>query len=145
MFSGGSMLSKSTSSDLLFVSAAATWDLDKNNAVTCDEWKRYVSELFSDSDADKDGALTIEEYKSVIRADRLFETANLAYFDANNDGKVALQEMTEKPNPAFQILDKNNDCQIGANEMVQTRQIQQLNKSGSDSPNIPNGASGPGI
>lgn len=129
---GGSPFSQASSNDLLFVSAAPTWDLDKNNAVTCEEWQRYTTELFNEGDADKDGALTVEEYKTVIKADRLFETADHAYFDANKDGKVMLQEMTSKPNPAFAILDKNKDCQIGSNEIVQTRQVQQLSKPSSD-------------
>lgn len=127
------------------MSAAATWDLDKNNAVTCEEWQRYTTELFTEGDANRDGALTVEEYKTVIKADRLFQSADHAYFDANKDGKVALQEMTSKPNPAFQILDKNKDCQIGSNEMVHTRQIQNLKTSSDDGPNtVPGSAGGPG-
>lgn len=140
---GGSPFSKASSNELLFVSAAPTWDLDKNNAITCEEWQRYTTELFTEGDANKDGFLTAEEYKTVIKADRLFETADLAYFDANKDGKVALQEMTSKSNPAFEILDKNKDCQIGSDEVVQTRQVQQLKSSGGDAPNdMPGG--GPG-
>lgn len=143
---GGSPFSKASNHELLFVSAAPTWDLDKNNAVTCEEWQRYTTELHAEGDANQDGSLTVEEYKTVIKADRLFETADHAYFDANKDGKVALQEMTSKPNPAFAILDKNKDCQIGSNEIVQTRQVQQLKKATGDAPSdLPGGgSSGPG-
>ena len=63
--------------------------------------------------------------------------------DANKDGKVALQEMTSKPNPAFEILDKNKDCQIGSDEVVQTRQVQQLKSNSGDTPTDMPG-SGPG-
>ncbi len=149
-FSGGSSpFSKASNNELLFVSAAPTWDLDKNNAVTCEEWQRYTTELFTEGDANKDGFLTVEEYKTVIKSDRLFESADHAYFDANKDGKVALQEMTSKQNPAFAILDKNKDCQIGSNEIVQTRQVQNLKSKGdaasSDLPGGgPGGPGGPG-
>lgn len=143
LLGGGNPFAKKSNDELLFVSAAATWDLDKNNSVTCEEWQRYTTELFTEADHNKDGALTAEEYQTVIKADRLFEVADHAYFDANKDGKVELQEMTSKPNPAFQILDKNNDCQIGPNEMVQTRQIQVLKSKGDGAPSdLPGG--GPG-
>lgn len=143
---GGSPLSNASSNDLLFVSAAPTWDLDKNNAVTCEEWQRYTTELFTEADADKDGALTQAEYQTIIKADRLFQSADHAYFDANKDGKVMLQEMTSKPNPAFAILDKNKDCQIGSDEVVQTSQVQQLKSKGDGAPtDLPGGgAGGPG-
>ncbi|MCH9808964.1 MAG: hypothetical protein K0U74_14665 [Alphaproteobacteria bacterium] len=142
---GSSPFAKKSSKELLFVSAAPTWDLDKNNSVTCDEWQRYASELFAEGDVNRDGMLTPEEYQKVIRADRLFETADHAYFDANKDGKVALREMTGKPNPAFQILDKNKDCMIAQNELVHTRQIQRIKKDTSDPSDLPGaGGSGPG-
>ncbi|MBU2583044.1 MAG: hypothetical protein KJ622_15135 [Alphaproteobacteria bacterium] len=139
---GGSAFSNVSSNELLFVSAAPTWDLDKNNAVTCEEWQRYTTELFTEGDANKDGALSKEEYQTVIKSDRLFESADHAYFDANKDGKVMLQEMTSKPNPAFAILDKNKDCQIGSDEIVQTRQVQQLKSTSGDPADLPGG--GPG-
>lgn len=143
---GGSPFSNASSNDLLFVSAAPTWDLDKNNAVTCEEWQRYTTELFTEGDANKDGALTQEEYKTVIKADRLFQSADHAYYDANRDGKVMLQEMTSKQNPAFVLLDKNKDCQIGSDEVVQTSQVQQLKTKSDDGPsNLPGGGSGPGV
>ncbi len=143
---GGSPFSKKSSHELLFVSAAPTWDLDKNNSVTCEEWQRYTTELFGEGDINKDGALSKDEFGRVIRSDRLFETANHAYFDGNKDGKVMLQEMTSKPNPAFQILDKNKDCMIGQNEMVHTRQIQKMKKDTSAaSADLPgSGGGGPG-
>lgn len=141
---GGSPLGSASSNDLLFVSAAQTWDLDKNNAVTCEEWQKYTLELLTEADRDGDGALTPEEYQTVIRSDRLFQTADHGYFDIDNDGKVTAQEMSGKPNPAFAILDKNKDCQIGTDEMVHTRQIQKLESSGGgDAPtDIPGTGSG---
>lgn len=141
---GGSPFAQKSSHELLFVSAAPTWDLDKNSSVTCDEWQRYATELFNEGDADRDGALTPLEYQKVINSDRLFETADHAYFDANRDGKVTVQEMTSKPNPAFQILDRNKDCMIAQNELVHTRQIQRIKKDTSDPSDLPGGGRGPG-
>jgi hypothetical protein len=104
-----------------FVAAAITWDLNKDGDVTCDEWKRYVTGLFREADTNRDGNLTRTEFAALARRDRLFETVGFAYFDANADGRLTLAEITEKPNPAFALLDKNGDCVISADERPQPR------------------------
>lgn len=103
-----------------FALAAITWDLNKDGNVACEEWKRYVTGLFREADANRDGILTREEYAQLARRDRLFETVGMNYFDANADGRLSLPEMTDKPNPAFALLDKNGDCVIASDERVQT-------------------------
>ena len=119
--SGGSPLDKASVIEREFVIAAVTWDLNKDGDVTCDEWKRYVTELFREADADHDGFLTREEYAALSRRDRLFETAGFNYWDANHDGRISLSEMIDKPNPAFTLLDKNHDCVLTPDERVQAR------------------------
>jgi EF hand len=104
-----------------FALAAVTWDLNKDGDVTCDEWKRYVTGLFREADANRDGILTREEFAVLARRDRLFETVGLDYFDANADGRLSLPEMVDKPNPAFTLLDKNRDCILTPDERVSTR------------------------
>ena len=88
-----------------FIAAVVTWDLNHDGDVTCDEWKRYVADLFREADANHDGVLTREEFAVMARRDRLFETAGFAYFDASGDGRLTLAEIADKPNPAFTILD----------------------------------------
>ncbi|MDX2257776.1 MAG: histidine kinase [Hyphomicrobiaceae bacterium] len=143
--SGGGVnpFAKASGPELIFISAAQTWDMDRNNVVTCDEWKRYTAELFAPADRDGDGALTAEEYKQLIAQDRLFEAAGMGFFDMNGDGKVSREELAGKPNPAFTMLDRDKDCQLTSNEMVQTRQIDAAKPGGSGQPNI-GGAGGPG-
>ncbi len=55
----------------------------------------------------------------MAKNDRLFELANLSYYDANSDGRVSADELVGKQNAAFKLLDKNGDCQIDRNETVQ--------------------------
>lgn len=129
--------------DLMFVSAAQTWDLDKNNEVTCEEWTKYTSDLFQSADKNVDGNLSKEEYQNVMKSDRLFETAGFSFFDSNSDGNLTLAEFTGRENPAFRILDRDKDCRISANETVQTRQMETLSQGGGGAPgSIP--GSGPG-
>lgn len=137
-----SPFSKAPSTDLVFVSAAQTWDLNKDNSVTCDEWVQYTTELFQAADQDGDGIVTAEEYKKIVSQDRLFDVVGMPHFDGNGDGRLTLQEFTSARNPAFDMLDRDKDCKIAPNEMVQTRQIQQMKDKGSGQPNMPD--AGPG-
>lgn len=137
-----SPFSNASSSELIFISAAQTWDLDKDNTVTCDEWAQYTTELFQSADQDGDGVVTAEEYTKITAQDRLFETASMSHFDGNGDGRLTLQEFTGARNPAFDLLDRDKDCRIASAEMVQTRQLQQIKDKGSGAPNIPD--AGPG-
>ncbi|WP_333794078.1 EF-hand domain-containing protein [Hyphomicrobium sp.] len=121
--SSGNPFNNTSDFDRTFIAAAQTWDLDKDGTVTCDEWVQYVTEGFRQADANGDGALDAEEWKKLMASDRLFEIANLAYYDANGDGRVTLEEMTGKQNLAFKLLDRNNDCQIDRTESVQVHGV----------------------
>lgn len=118
-----SPFSSSNVVDQTFISAAQTWDMDKNGSVTCAEWTGYVSTLLKESDANADNALDAAEFDRVIKSDRLFEVANLAYYDGNADGRVTLEELTGKQNRAFALLDKNGDCQLDRNESVRVHGV----------------------
>jgi hypothetical protein len=98
--------------DITFLNAAQTWDINKDNVTTCDEWKQYSSALLRQADGDGDSALTLQEWPSLAKQDRLFDVADHAYYDGNKDGKVSADELTGTQNAAFRMLDKNNDCQI---------------------------------
>jgi uncharacterized protein YceK len=115
--------SSASSMDRTFISAAQTWDFDKDGSVTCDEWKNYVATLVRESDGNGDGALDAEEFKKLAKTDQLFSVADLAYYDANGDGRVTIEEMAAKPNAAFKLLDKNGDCRIDRNESVRVLQV----------------------
>lgn len=136
--SGGpsSPFSSGNSTEMLFVAAAQTWDIDKDNSVSCKEWEKYTGELFTIGDQNADGMVDAEEYKKIIKSDRLFQSVGMAFFDGNADGKLTAQEFTGRRNPAFDVLDRNKDCQIASGEMIRTRQVEALKQDGT----IPGGA-----
>lgn len=118
---GSSGSSSASGIDRVFASAAGTWDVNRDGQVTCEEWKKYAGGLLAGADANKDGALSRQEFAAMARVDRLFDVANFDYFEANGDGKVTLAEIVDKPNPAFRLLDKDNDCAIGRDEKARER------------------------
>ncbi len=116
---GQSPFSSGSTLDREFAQAAVTWDLNHDGDVTCDEWKQYASGLFRDADANRDGFLTKDEFAVLARQDRLFDTAGFAHFDANADGRIALVEIIDRPNPAFALRDANKDCVLSPDERRQ--------------------------
>jgi Ca2+-binding EF-hand superfamily protein len=107
--------------DRVFLSAAGSWDRNRDGVITCDEWKAYAAELFDAADANRDGVLDRDEYNKIVSTDRMFETADLSYYDANKDGKVSRQEFVDRPNRAFALLDKANECKLTANQVAGAR------------------------
>ena len=116
--------------DRVFLMAAGSWDRNHDNTVTCDEWKAYVTDLFRSSDGNGDGILDASEWGKLSAQDRMFDTADLAYFDANKDGKVTLAEMTDKPNPAFRLLDTAKTCSLNGAQVAGARSKTQYDVTG---------------
>ena len=107
--------------DRVFLSAAGGWDRNRDGVVTCDEWKAYATELFNGADANHDNSLDRTEYAKLVSTDRMFQTVEFGYYDANGDGKVERTEFVDKPNRAFALLDKSNQCKLTADQTAGAR------------------------
>lgn len=115
---GGSKVSET---DRVFLAAAGSWDRNRDNSVTCDEWKAYAAELWDGADANRDGFVDSSEWGRVVAVDRMFVTADLAYFDANGDGKLTRDEMVNKPNPIFTLMDTSKTCSLSGAQIAGAR------------------------
>jgi hypothetical protein len=140
--SSSSPFGSASNTEVTFVNASQTWDLDKNGTTTCDEWKQYASGELRQADSNGDGALDASEWAVMAKTDKLFDTANLGYYDGNGDGKVSADELTGKPNAAFKLLDKNNDCQIAHDEKATV--YSNVKVKSKDNASAPPGPGGPG-
>lgn len=100
-----------------FIRAAATWDLNHDGKVTCDEWRSYAASLFKEVDLNHDGKLTREEFAKLAKIDRLFETANFDYYDVNKQGYVTQADFVDRANPAFAALDKEHTCVLSTYQL----------------------------
>ncbi len=107
--------------DRVFLSAAGSWDTNRDGIVTCEEWKAYANDLFNGADANHDGFVERTEYAKIISTDRMFQTVDLSYYDADGDNKLSRAEFVEKPNRAFVLLDKTNQCQLNASQVAGAR------------------------
>ncbi len=107
--------------DTVFISAAGSWDRNRDNVVTCEEWTAYAGELFDEADANRDGIVDTTEYGRIVRTDRMFQTVDLGYYDANGDGKLTRVEFVDKPNRAFVLLDKNKECRLTGSQVAGAR------------------------
>ncbi|RXT37942.1 EF-hand domain-containing protein [Bradyrhizobium betae] len=97
--------------------APLTWDYDHDGTYTCDEWKRYMNQLFVFADRNRDGLLSATEFASIRRAERTFANADFGYFDDNQDSRISRSEFVEKPSRFIGQYDRNMDCRVTAAEL----------------------------
>lgn len=121
---------KVSETDRVFLMAAGSWDRNRDNVVTCDEWKAYATELFNAADASRDDALDSTEWAEVVKVDRMFETANLSYYDANGDGKVTRAEFVDRQNPVFRLMNAGDTCRLTGDQVAGARSKTEYDTSG---------------
>ena len=107
--------------DRVFLMAPGNWDRNKDGVVTCDEWKAYAAELFDIGDVQRKGHLTPEDWKRITAVDKMFETVDFKYYDKNGDGKVDRAEFVDRPNRAFELADRDKNCQLTSVELTAAR------------------------
>ncbi len=119
----GSLTGKNSISetDRVFLMAAGSWDRNRDNSVTCDEWKAYASELFNGADANRDDSVDASEWSRIVSVDRMFDTAGLQYYDTNGDGKVTRAEFVDRENPAFKLMDTGKTCKLTGEQLAGAR------------------------
>jgi hypothetical protein len=99
---------------------ANAWDANNDQVYTCDEWKKFVTDIFNKADRNRDGFVDAQEFKAIQDATAQFKDAEFGYFDDNRDGRVSRAEFVDKPNPFFLQFDRNRDCKVTLEEIMDT-------------------------
>lgn len=132
--------------DRVFLSAAGNWDTNRDGVVTCEEWRAYAGELYDNADVNRDGFVERTEYAKIISTDRMFQTVELSYYDANGDDKLTRAEFVDKPNRAFVLLDKSNQCKLNSSQVAGARaHTEQVFKTKAPESGDPRDKKTPGI
>ena len=110
-------VAQSGRSDPLLNAGPPVWDTNHDGVFTCDEWKKFMEQLFVSGDKGRKGFLTRQEFDQVKKADPSLADADFGYFDENQDGKIARKEFVEKPSVFILRFDKNGDCRVTPEEL----------------------------
>ncbi len=105
-----------------FLGGVGSYDKNKDNVVTCQEWQAAAASLFSRAGKGAD-VLTEANYRELALIDRTYAVTSFKYFDANSDGKIDRAEFVQRPNPAFTYADKDKDCRLTDLELKTARNI----------------------
>ena len=105
-------------SDDLIVSTTGLWG-GTLGVYSCDQWRRYVTDLFNRADRYHRGYIDEKQFKIIKYASPIFAKADFGYFDDNGDGRVTKSEFVDKPSEFFLRFDKRHDCRVTPDEMNQ--------------------------
>jgi EF-hand domain pair len=124
MLAAGNSLGRSSAlaqsaarADPLLNNGPPVWDTNHDGIFTCDEWKKFMEQLFASGDRNRDGSLSPTEFAAIKKADPSFADADFGYFDENQDGKISRKEFVEKPSVFILRFDKNGDCRVTPEEL----------------------------
>ena len=86
---------------------------------SCDQWRRYVTDLFDRADRYHRGYIDEKQFKIIKYASPIFAKAEFGYFDENGAGRITKAEFVDKPSEFFLRFDKRHDCRVTPDEMNQ--------------------------
>jgi Ca2+-binding EF-hand superfamily protein len=86
---------------------------------SCDQWRRYVTDLFDRADRYHRGYIDEKQFKIIKYASPIFAKAEFGYFDENREGRITKAEFVDKPSEFVLRLDKRHDCRVTPDEMNQ--------------------------
>jgi Ca2+-binding EF-hand superfamily protein len=103
--------------DPLLNNGPPVWDTNHDGVFTCDEWKKFMEQLFVSADKGRKGFLTKQEFEAIKKADPSLADADFGYFDENQDSKITRKEFVEKPSVFILRFDRNGDCRVTPDEL----------------------------
>jgi hypothetical protein len=103
--------------DPMLSNGPPVWDSNHDGIYTCEEWKKFMEQLFVSGDRNRDGSLSPAEFEAIKKADPALADADFGYFDENRDGKISRKEFVDKPSAFILRFDRNGDCRVTPDEL----------------------------
>jgi hypothetical protein len=97
----------------------SSWDRDRNDLMSLDEYRAEARAQFDEMDDDANGNVSAEEMEEAFpQSDGDMSTAQkIALDDANEDGVLSLAEHEDAVEKRFGDIDANDDDNIGRDEL----------------------------
>jgi Ca2+-binding EF-hand superfamily protein len=89
-------------------------DRDSDGRIDRVEFLTQMTDVFYLIDIDKDGSMTITEYRQIIPG---ADTKRVQTADRNKDGKLSLDEFRKAISQDFDAADRNDDGMLDAEEI----------------------------
>jgi hypothetical protein len=106
-----------TTADDPIIASLMNWDFNHDGVFTCENWKRYMTQLFNRADKQKRGFITANEFEAIKAADPMFANADFGYFDEQKKGRITRSEFVDRPSPFFARYDTKHTCRVARNEI----------------------------
>lgn len=97
----------------------SSWDRDRNDLLTLDEYRAEARAAFDAMDDDANGSVSAQEMEDADpQSDGEMSTAQkIALQDTNEDGVLSLAEHEEAVEKRFEDIDANHDDNLGRDEL----------------------------
>lgn len=94
-------------------------DADSDGSVTFTEFFQPMAERFAEADADANGLVTFEEIVEAADNRRAARMAGrmISRFDTNGDGQLAIDEIQERVEKQFALMDFDNSGAVTEDEL----------------------------
>src|ERR1700731_2704064 len=99
------------------IASLLNWDFNHDGVFTCENWKRYMTQLFNNADRQKRGYLTATEFEAIKSADPMFANADFDYFDVRKKGRITRSDFVDRPSPFFVRYDTKHTCRVARAEI----------------------------
>jgi hypothetical protein len=94
------------------IASLPNWDFNHDGVFTCENWKRYLTQIFNRADRKKRGYIDAQEFEAIKAADLMFAQADFSYFDEQHKGRIARSDFVDRPSPFFLRYDKRHTCRV---------------------------------
>jgi hypothetical protein len=99
------------------IASLVNWDFNHDEIFTCENWKRYMAQLFNHADRQKRGYITAREFEAIKSADPMFANADFDYFDEQKKGRITRSDFVDRPSPFFVRYDTKHTCRVARAEI----------------------------